>query len=879
MNKRFTLPFLALLAALAVGLLFLLPGGPLQAQNSFTVEYVENSEDDVATFSASDPEGAMPIVWSLPAPADDPDGDEGPLAATDAQDNGDFKITQGGVLSFKSSPDFEAAGDDTYNVVVQASDGGTMDTLSWFKVIVNVQDMEEQGSIKLRAQEGTTLLQPRVGVVITSYDLMDGDGVESSPPATYQWYRTTSRSAMGTAISSDTTNSTGTGETYTPVADDVDEYLRVVATYADGRGGDKTATEVSMYKTIAAAISDNEVPAFPTERTTRRVRENTEKGINIGIPVTATDDDSDDKLTYWLTEAATSPFSIDAATGQLMTKNKLNFETDGDATTSDGPSHIVTVNVADSSGNDANTIIVTITVINVNEDPTVSGASTIEHVEDATALDIELSNDDTPPGNDAAEYMATDDEASTTFTFSLGGADKDMFELTGSVEAMRTLAFKAKPDFEMPMDSNNDNVYEVMVQASDGSNTGMKAVTVKVTNMEDTGKVKVMPSQPQAGVELTADLTDSDGVVYGPMWQWQRGATTDPVDGTLAECASAAAVTTSNAWMNIPGAKSETYTPGSGDLGYCLQATAMYSDGFYDTGTDTATMFEKTASKALSVVQAPTENIAPMFAGTMTKRFVPEGMAEDTAVGKPVTASDPGETLSYTLGGTDKDSFSINSAMGQLTTKMKFDHETKNRYTVTVTATDSEGATDSIRVDIMVTDVDEKPMISQANPDNRAPVFSSSATSRSVAENTPAGRSIGSPVTATDPDTDSLTYSLSGADGSSFGIGSTSGQLMTKAALDYETKNSYTVTVIARDPSGGSDTITVTINVTDVVNEEAPPADSVLAEYDDNNSGRIERTEVLTAIGDLVFQRTTIQRDDVLVIIGAFVFQRPVDGT
>jgi hypothetical protein len=182
-------------------------------------------------------------------------------------------------------------------------------------------------------------------------------------------------------------------------------------------------------------------------------------------------------------------------------------------------------------------------------------------------------------------------------------------------------------------------------------------------------------------------------------------------------------------------------------------------------------------------------------------------------------------------------------------------------------------------VTIHVTDVDEMPVISQVNPDNRAPVFSSSTTSRSVAENTPAGRSIGAPVTATDPDNDSLTYTLSGADGSSFGIGRTSGQLMTRAALDYETKNSYTVTVMARDTSGASDTITVTINVTDVVNEEAPPADSVVAEYDADDSGRIERSEVLTAIGDLVFQRTNIQRDDVLSIIGAFVFQRPVDGT
>ena len=48
----------------------------------------------------------------------------------------------------------------------------------------------------------------------------------------------------------------------------------------------------------------------------------------------------------------------------------------------------------------------------------------------------------------------------------------------------------------------------------------------------------------------------------------------------------------------------------------------------------------------------------------------------------------------------------------------------------------------------------------------------------------------------------------------------TSGQLRTKAPLDHETKDSYTVTVTATDPENASDTIDVTITVTDV--NEAP---------------------------------------------------------
>ena len=57
---------LAALVAVLGALLFLLPGGLVQAQQaqqSFT--YAENGTGPVATFAATDPEGVTPIVWSL----------------------------------------------------------------------------------------------------------------------------------------------------------------------------------------------------------------------------------------------------------------------------------------------------------------------------------------------------------------------------------------------------------------------------------------------------------------------------------------------------------------------------------------------------------------------------------------------------------------------------------------------------------------------------------------------------------------------------------------------------------------------------------------------------------------------------------------------
>ena len=58
-----------------------------------------------------------------------------------------------------------------------------------------------------------------------------------------------------------------------------------------------------------------------------------------------------------------------------------------------------------------------------------------------------------------------------------------------------------------------------------------------------------------------------------------------------------------------------------------------------------------------------------------------------------------------------------------------------------------------------------------------------------MAENTAADMDIGTPVEATDAETDTLTYTLGGDDMASFAIDSATGQLMTMAALDFETKD------------------------------------------------------------------------------------------
>ena len=88
---------------------------------------------------------------------------------------------------------------------------------------------------------------------------------------------------------------------------------------------------------------------------------------------------------------------------------------------------------------------------------------------------------------------------------------------------------------------------------------------------------------------------------------------------------------------------------------------------------------------------------------------------------------------------------------------------------------------------------------------DHAPVFPPTETGlRTVAENTPPGTPIGEPFAATDADGHTLTYFLlDELDAGSFDIDPSSGQLLTKAPLDYETRSLYRLTVAVHD--GGDD--------------------------------------------------------------------------
>ena len=206
---------------------------------------------------------------------------------------------------------------------------------------------------------------------------------------------------------------------------------------------------------------------------------------------------------------------------------------------------------------------------------------------------------------------------------------------------------------------------------------------------------------------------------------------------------------------------------------------------------------------------------------------------ENTTAVLTVVAEDPDTEdamMNYAMtGGADKALFQMageSDPLDLLRFKAAPDFEipgsaaNSNVYTLVLMATSGAGdraLATTQTLTITVIDVDEPPA-------NNAPVFTEGeSTTRSVAENTASGENIGAPVAATDADGDTLTYTLGGTDAAAFSLVSTSGQLQTRAALDYETKNAYTVTVSVSDGKGGSDAIDVTITVRDVDEPVEPP--------------------------------------------------------
>ena len=293
------------------------------------------------------------------------------------------------------------------------------------------------------------------------------------------------------------TSGSNTANISIPIIDDeADESNEtIVLTLTTGTG-----YEVGTTNVYTLTINDDDTSPMITSLATASVAENT----TTVLTVTAMDDDSDD-LTYSITAGADSAqFSIDQSSGALTFKTDPDFETPDDQGGDNDYQVIVTA--SDGTNNTAQTITVTVTNVNDN-DPALATSATKSVAENTTIV---------------LTVSATDEDAGTTLTYTItAGADSARFRINQSTGV---LTFKTAPDFEMPADQGSDNDYEVIVTASDGTNSIAQTITITVTDENDnspmitssatasvvegtTSVLTVMADDADAGTTLTYSVS------------------------------------------------------------------------------------------------------------------------------------------------------------------------------------------------------------------------------------------------------------------------------------------------------------------------------------------------------------------------------------
>ena len=847
-------------------------------------EFEENSTDSVAVYTATDPEGED-IVWSL-LDENVVDGVQvDGVQVEDHPDHDDFSI-DGGVLTFKSSPDYENPRDGAPNnnvnanytdadnvykvmVVIQAGDGNES-TKTFQPVEVEVTNVDEPGSLVL------STAHPKVGVGIIA-TLTDPDGKEDGTPpitdtnfsadANTEWRWATSTSATGPW--NDIKGVDATSNTYTPTKDDEGMFLRVTATYKDGHGKDDPFTDevnelehtiiVEMANQVLPLDYTNKPPKFPDQdpdtkgdqtAQTREVKEDAEAGAKVGAPVTASDKDAanqDEKLFYRLEDDEGDvhddqyAFVIDSETAQISVGS--NAMLDYDAVGAD-KRYVVVVRATDP-GNESATTSVTIKVLDVDEDPEIEDAAgtdmnlTVKTVNEVTAV--------TAAGYSrfVSTYEAADQEdEDTELTWSLSGSDGSDFELNANNACSRlastevasvSLCFKEAPDRENTRDAGSNHTYDVRVNVRDtGGNTVSRDVKVTVDDVQEDTALEVLNLQPQIGTRIEADLDDPDGYSTSIEWQWATSTTPGGAQRTT-EPGAWNALDTSDATDN------GNYTPRESDVPanqtVYLWVSAKYTDGF---------SLQQTIYRGSVNPIKPRDdgtNDSPEFNEQSPGRSYAE--SEDTAGGLVVAALTVDDDTDMVGGSADKDVITFKLLDGKdreyfelrsvtddsvevwLVQGTMLDADTKNKYTVTVRATDPSNASDDVTVTLTVTDVNEAPEFT--TPEFTTPDSNPPGHAIDFAEN---GMGVVETFVGDDPEGSSIEWTLEGVHADAFTI--QGGQLKFVSPPDYESpsfiddegrtisvgaNNPYSVTVQAGDGSTDNTPATVTVTVT-VTNEE-----------------------------------------------------------
>ena len=731
------------------------PSGGTGASSS--AKSVNENQTAVATLTADET-----VTWSI----------------TGGSDAAKFAIDPAtGALTFLAAPDYEtpadAGTDNVYDVIVTAKD--TANNTSSQSVAVTVLNLDEVAPQITGPSGGTgaassakTVDENQTAVATFTADEGITWAISGTDAAKFSIDPSTGALTFVAAPDYEVPTDSGTNNVYD---------LMVTAKDAAGNVSQQAVT-------VTVANLDEMAPQI-TGPSGVAGAASSAKSVNEGTTAVAALI-ADESVTWSITGGAdAAKFTVDPATGALTFLAAPDFE----APTDSGADNVYEVVLsAEDASNNISTQSVAVTVLNLDDTaPVLSGATTTSVPENQTALET---------------YTA--DEAVTWAV--VGGPDQAKFTIHATTGA---LSFVAAPDFEAPSDAGTNNVYDVVLEATDGAgNKTQRTVAVTVTDLDDVAPGITGPSGSVGAATSATSVTEGTPAVYsfaaseGVTWALVGGAdqakfAIDPATGALR-------------FASAP--DYEAPADADADNTYIVVVEAKDASGNASLQTVTVTVTDVAEDTTPPSISGPSGSAG---AGTSTKT-VNEGQTTVTTF-----TADEGVTWSISSGN-DQGRFAINAATGALTFVAAPDYEvpvdvdTNNTYVVVVTATDGFGNTSQQTLTVTVADLDD------TAPQITGPSGGTGAGSSilSVNEGTTAVHtfSAGEPVTWT---------LVGGNDQGRFAINPSTGALTFVAAPDYEspadadTNNTYVLIVEAKDADGNTSQQTVTVTVLDL-DDSAP---------------------------------------------------------
>ena len=533
-------------------------------------------------------------------------------------------------------------------------------------------------------------------------------------------------------------------------------------------------TNTSAVETITINITDvNDVNPVVTASQTFNIDEDELNSASIGTVLASDGDVTTTTFSNWAITAGNtnSVFAINTSTGELIVNdtNELDYESIA--------GYNLSVSVSDGTNTSAvETITINITDVN-DVNPVVTASQTFNIDED------ELNS------ASIGTVLASDGDVTTT-TFSNWAITAGN---TNSVFAINTSTGELIVNDTNELDYESITSYNLSVTVFDGINTAMTETVVVVVN--DTNEVPIalqlsnvtiaenLAVGTQVGILSASDVDANQTYTY-----------------TIAE----------NENFEILGDKLIS------KAAFDYEAHNLYSVEITVTDQGGLNHKQSFTIQIINVNEAPT-------ALHLSNTTLAENAIVGTEVGS-LTASDvdASEHFTYTISGNDNFKLSGN----KLVSKVAFDFETQNSYSVEITVTDQGGLSFKQSFTIHIDDVNEAPTAIQLS-------------ANTIAENAIVGTEVGS-LTVSDVDADKIfIYTI--VENENFEI--LGDMLVSKAAFDYEAQNLYSVEITVTDQGGLTHKQNFTIQVSDV--NEAPTALHL------SNTAFAENAVVGTEVGTL----------------------------